>query len=310
MSTPPKKRAAEPAPIVVVRKVVHRGGHHGGAWKVAYADFVTTMMALFIVLWAAGQDTNVRESIATYFRNPDAVRVAPIGARGSGLLPAKTGVVSNAAEAAPGKGAEAEGEEQALEQAADSIRVAIDSVGDLKTLSRQIRIDVNPEGLRVQFVEFDDSLFFEVGSARLKPALTRLLAIVAETVGKLPNGVVVEGHTDERAYAREGKGYTNWELSADRANSARRVLEASGIDPRHIVRVIGYADREPLVRDNPLDPTNRRVSVIVKRRAPAATPTTTPAPAATSPGRDGADRLRRLLGHAPSVAAGRAVDTA
>jgi chemotaxis protein MotB len=309
MSTPPKKRAAEPAPIVVVRKVVHRGGHYGGAWKVAYADFVTTMMALFIVLWAAGQDTNVRESIATYFRNPDAVRVAPIGGRGSSVLPTNSGGAGHA-EAAPRGAAGTEGDEQALEHAADSIRLAIESVGDLKELSRQIRIDVNPEGLRVQFVEFDDSLFFEVGSARLKPTLTRLLAIVGETVGKLPNGVIVEGHTDERAYAREGSGYTNWELSADRANSARRVLEASGIDPRHVVRVIGYADREPLVPDNRLDPTNRRVSVIVKRRAPASTPTTTPAPAPTSPGRDGADRLRQLLSHAPSVAAGRAVTTA
>jgi len=295
MSTPPRKKAAEPpAPVVVIRKVAHRGGHHGGAWKVAYADFVTTMMALFIVLWAAGQDTNVRESIATYFRNQESTRVAPLNGRGNHVLPANTGVVGNAEATSRGR-AGTDDEDQTFEHTADAIRVAIDSVGDLRKLSNQIRIDVNPEGLRVQFVEFDDSLFFEVGSARLKPALTRLLAIVGETVGKLPNGVIVEGHTDQRAYARAGSGYTNWELSSERANTARRILETSGIDPGHIVRVIGYADREPLVPDNPFDPTNRRVSVIVKRRVPAAaTPTT--APPAAPPTRDGAERLRQLLG--------------
>jgi chemotaxis protein MotB len=294
MSVPPKKRATEPpAPVIVVRKVVHRGGHHGGAWKVAYADFVTTMMALFIVLWAAGQDTNVRESIATYFRNQDTNRVAPLGGKGSSLLPTSTGVVSSAAEATTRTGG-ADDDEQAFTHAADAIRIAVDSVGDLRKLSGQIRIDITPEGLRVQFVEFDDSLFFEVGSSRLKPALTRLLGIVGETVGKMPNGVIVEGHTDQRAYAARD-GYTNWELSADRANSARRVLESAGIDPRHIVRVIGYADRDPLVRDNPLDPTNRRVSVIVKRRASEAMPTGTTSSAARPSRRDSADGLRQLL---------------
>src|SRR5215813_14427339 len=116
MSTPPRKKAAEPpAPVVVIRKVAHRGGHHGGAWKVAYADFVTTMMALFIVLWAAGQDTNVRESIANYFRNPNAVtRIAPTGGSGTSVLPSSTGVVGRA-EATSRSGSEAE-EDQAFER--------------------------------------------------------------------------------------------------------------------------------------------------------------------------------------------------
>jgi chemotaxis protein MotB len=300
MSTPPKKRAAPeaPAPVVVVRKVVHKGGHHGGAWKVAYADFVTTMMALFIVLWASGQDTNVRESIANYFRNPNTPVHLPLGGRGTGVLPAGTGVVGSA-EARPSAAAGGGEDDEAFEKAGDSIRIAVESVGELRKLSGQIRIDVNPEGLRVQFVEFDDSLFFEVGSARLKPALTRLLGIVGGTVGKLPNGVIVEGHTDRRGYGRDdGQGYSNWELSADRANSARRVLEASGIDRGHIVRVIGYADREPLVPDNPLDPTNRRVSVIVKRRQGAGTPIAGPGPAAPASGTGAAERLRHLLGPA------------
>jgi len=256
MTTSNKKRAASDAPaaIIVVKKVPHRGGHHGGAWKVAYADFVTTMMALFIVLWAAGQDTNVRESIANYFRNPNAVtRIAPTGGSGTSVLPSSAGVVGRA-EAMPGSGTEAE-DDRAFERAADAIRLGIEQERELQALSKQVRIDITPEGLRVQFVEFDESLFFEIGSARLKPALTKLIAIVGGAVGKLPNDVVVEGHTDRRPYSGQPHGYTNWELSADRANAARRVLQASGIRPRQVVRVVGYADHDPLLPDDVLDPT-------------------------------------------------------
>ena len=147
MSTPPKKRAAAeaPAPIVVVRKVVHKGGHHGGAWKVAYADFVTTMMALFIVLWASGQDTNVRESIANYFRNPNTpARIAPLGGRGTGVLPAGTGAVASAEARTSADGSD----DEAFEKASDSIRIAVESVGDLRNLSGQIRIDSAAEASR------------------------------------------------------------------------------------------------------------------------------------------------------------------
>src|SRR5215470_17876102 len=150
MTAPPKNRATAeaPAPIIVVKKTIHKGGHHGGAWKVAYADFVTTMMALFIVLWAAGQDTNVRESIATYFRNPNAVtRIAPTGGSGTSVLPSSTGVVSRA-EATSRSGSEAE-EDQAFERAAEAIRLNIDNERDPRMLSKQVRIDITPEGLRV-----------------------------------------------------------------------------------------------------------------------------------------------------------------
>jgi chemotaxis protein MotB len=280
-----------PPPMIVVKKTVHKGGHHGGAWKVAYADFVTTMMALFIVLWAAGQDTNVRESIATYFRNPNTpVRIAPTGGRGTSLLPAGTGAVGQA-QAAAQSGSAAD-DDDTFRRTAESIRLTIDNERDLRDLSQQVRIDLTPEGLRVQFVEFDESLFFEIGSGRLKPALTRLIAIVGAAIGQLPNGVIVEGHTDRRAYSGRAHGYTNWELSADRANSARRVLESSGLRPDQVVRVVGCADHEPLVADNPLDRSNRRVSVIVKRR-PDSAPGIPPSTAPPTPG--GADGLRRLL---------------
>lgn len=263
---PGKKRQPlkeAPPPIVIVKRARHKGSHHGGAWKVAYADFVTTMMALFIVLWAASQSPNVRQSIASYFRNPGMIAS---GTAGTGVLPASTGVVARA-EADSGRAKaedESDSDAQTLEQAAQGIRVELEKDPDLRSISSQVRIEVTPEGLRVQLVERDDSLFFEIGSAQVKPALTRVLKIVAGVIGRLPNDVTVEGHTDARQYAEHRRGYSNWELSADRANSARRVLETAGLRARQVTRVVGYADHDLLV-DDALDAQNRRVSVIVKR---------------------------------------------
>jgi chemotaxis protein MotB len=262
MSGGKKRPAAESAPVVVVvKKVARHGGHHGGAWKVAYADFVTTMMALFIVLWAAGQDTSVRESIASYFRNPS---IVPNVVKGAGVLPASTGVVANADmlanEPTPDR------EDRLLRETAANIRSEIEKAPDLRPLLEQVQITITEDGLRIQIVEHDENLFFEIGSAQVKPALIRLLAIVGAAIGRIPNRVVIEGHTDSRQYAQYRRGYSNWELSTDRAHSARRILEEDGIRPGQIMRVVGFADHDPLVADNPLDAQNRRVSVLVKRQ--------------------------------------------
>ena len=247
-------------PIIVIKKKGGHGGHHGGAWKVAYADFVTTMMALFIVLWAAGQDTSVRENIAAYFRNP---AIVPNAVKGSGVLPQSTGIVATADilanEPSP------ERETRLLRDAAQQIKTEVEKAPDLRPLLDQIQIKLTDEGLRIQIVEKDQTLFFELGSASVKPALTHLLGIVARALAALPNSVVVEGHTDARQYGQDRKGYSNWELSADRANSARRILEADGLRAGQIVRVVGFADRDLLVAGDPLDPQNRRVSVVVRR---------------------------------------------
>jgi chemotaxis protein MotB len=263
-----KKRGTtdKEAPIIVIKKKAGHGGHHGGAWKVAYADFVTTMMALFIVLWAAGQDTSVRENIAAYFRNP---AIVPNAVKGSGVLPQSTGVVATADLLANEPSPEREA--RLLRDAAQQIQTEIEKAPDLRPLMNQIQIKITDEGLRIQIVEKDDTLFFELGSATVKPALTHLLGIVARALSALPNSVVVEGHTDARQYGRERKGYSNWELSADRANSARRVLEADGLRQGQIVRVVGFADRDLLVAD-PLDPQNRRVSIVVRRLKPVRGP--------------------------------------
>lgn len=241
-----------------------------GAWKVAYADFVTSMMALFIVLWAAEQNPQIRSSIANYFRNPS---VVPTASDRSGVLPGAGAVLpmtGAAAEAAP------ERPEAALAAAATQIRAALEADPELRALRDQVRIEMTPDGLRIQLAERDDSLFFEIGSAQVKPALTRVLSVVAQVVGTLPNNVVVEGHTDTRQYVRKDRGYTNWELSADRANSARRVLEGTGLRARQIVRVVGFADHDLLLQDDPLNAQNRRVGVIVRNSSEPGGPTAGP----------------------------------
>ncbi|MBI4592947.1 MAG: OmpA family protein [Candidatus Rokubacteria bacterium] len=251
-----------PPPIVRRLRARHRPVIHG-AWKVAYADFTTSMMALFIVLWAMQLSPEIRASIANYFRNPSVMS----SSGSAGVLPASSGVVGLAQ---PAGGPSPDSPDTALAEAAVRIRAAIEADPVLRALRDQVRIEMTPEGLRIQLAERDDSLFFEIGSAQVKPALTRVLAVVAQVVGEVPNDVVVEGHTDTRQYVRYDRGYTNWELSADRANSARRVLEGTGLRTRQVVRVVGFADHDLLMQDDPLNAQNRRVSVIVRNGPGAA----------------------------------------
>jgi chemotaxis protein MotB len=255
----PRRGDGETPPFIIrkLRRRRHPGPH--GSWKVAYSDFMTSLLALFIVLWAAEQSPQVRSSIASYFRNPSVVP----GATEASVLPASTGVVP--LQSVSGVGSDAD--DSALAEAAARIRAALEEDPALRPLRDQVRIEMTPEGLRIQMAERDDSLLFEIGSATVKPALTRLLSAVAQVIAALPNDVAVEGHTDSRQYTRQGRGYSNWELSAERANSARRVLESGGLRARQIARVVGFADHELIMGEDPLNPQNRRVSVIV-RHAP------------------------------------------
>ncbi|MBI4610295.1 MAG: OmpA family protein [Candidatus Rokubacteria bacterium] len=251
---------------IVVRRPKRHGEPHGGAWKVAYADFMTTMMALFIVLWASSQNVQVREAIGAYFRTPavwsQAGRASVLNG-GAGILPMQPRPASAATALEPG-------DDLTLEGVAKWLAELIEAEGELKKLQDQIRIDVTADGLRIQLVEKDDSVFFDIGSATLKPATRRLLAIIARVAGRLPNEVTIEGHTDSRPYQGTQRDYSNWELSADRANSARRAMEESGLRPRQVTRVIGYADHQLLEPTNPRDSQNRRVSIIIKRRSEGA----------------------------------------
>lgn len=231
-------------PIIIVRKKSGHAGHHGGAWKVAYADFVTAMMSLFIVLWLMNTSQKVRQAVAGYFNDP----------RGKSTL---TGTDQSGSS-----------ENLALTQnnIADlkqKIEATIRKMNDLKALQNQIQITITPEGLRIELLETKDGTFFNTGSATLNKNGRELLEMLAGQLGEVPNRVSIEGHTDAQPYASK-EGYGNWELSADRANAARRVMEATGLRPNQVSQVRGYADQKLRVPGNPLDPSNRRISLIVQ----------------------------------------------
>ncbi len=247
-------------PIVIVKKRRGHHGAHGGAWKVAYADFVTAMMAFFLVMWLVGQSKAVRAGVAGYFRNPGAFA----SQQGNGVLTGGRHLSDEPSEAQPA--AQTAADRAALEQSAAHIRERLNALPELKALRDQVELTVTDEGLRIDLVERDNSSFFDTGSAVMHPETERLLALIARELGTLPNDVVVEGHTDSRQYTNTDK-YTNWELSADRANAARRVLERQGLHPGQVVGVRGLADRHPRIAANPLDPRNRRVSVLVRNLA-------------------------------------------
>jgi chemotaxis protein MotB len=251
--------------IRIVKKKGHGDGHHGGAWKVAYADFVTTMMALFIVLWIVGQNDAVKQSVSSYFKNPSIFKepkTAALTPGGQGVLPAER--------PAGGKEETEDGntEERALQDAASKIKELTDKGGMFESLKDQVRIEVTPEGLRVELIERDGVPFFELGSAVLVHPLKPLLEKLEGILGTVPNPITIEGHTDSRRYS-EKRNYSNWELSVDRANSARRVLEAAGLPAGRVDRVVGHADRMPFVSDDPLHASNRRITILVRRHKQA-----------------------------------------
>ena len=252
------------APIVIVKKKKGHGhGHHGGAWKVAYADFVTAMMAFFLVLWIVGQSQAVKAGVAGYFRDPGVLEYE----RSTGILPgATTGISPEGPPSVREKsGADAPSDRAALEQKAAMLEAMLDRSPEFKGLKDQIEIRMTDDGLRIELIEKTDSLFFDSGSAVLKAETIRLLQAIGRELATLRNHIVVEGHCDSRRYSTSGN-YTNWELSVDRANAARRAMEPQLPDGQ-IDEVRGYAATRLRVPEDPLDPRNRRVSIVVRNRA-------------------------------------------
>ena len=266
--------AAEDAkPRVVVRwKKRGHAAHHGGAWKVAYADFVTAMMALFIVLWLLTQaDMRLRQQIAQYFRSPGVLSGGSMIT--SDVNEAKSReprVVSKDIIIVQGKG-----EQERLEGEANEIRAAVARAAqenpEIAKLKDQVIVQVTDAGLVIEVVDKGRNMLFDVSSAALKPGLVALLRNIAGVLAQLPNKIHVGGHTDSRPFPA-GSRMTNWELSFQRADAARRVLEASGLRPGQVERVIAYADTQPLVPENPLADENRRLSILAARREAAAAP--------------------------------------
>jgi chemotaxis protein MotB len=237
--------AGKAQPIIVIKKKGGHGGHHGGAWKVAYADFVTAMMSLFIVLWLMGSSEKVKKAVAGYFNDPKGVA--------SLLGTTMTGTGTTVSQASTDE----------LEKLKDKLEQEIKARKDLEKLSKQIEITITPEGLRIELIEGKDGTFYEIGSAKLSASGQELLALLGTELKTLPNSLLIEGHTDSTPYS-DDNGYSNWDLSADRANSARRLLQQDGVRANQVTQVRGYADQMLRVKSNPTDPSNRRISILVK----------------------------------------------
>jgi chemotaxis protein MotB len=273
-------------PIVVKKIKKGGGGHHGGAWKVAYADFVTAMMAFFLLLWLLNVTTKEqKEGIANFFDPTPKIATSISGANGmlGGLSISKDGAMAtNVQEMAPREeespsmqnknisDAEYEAEvkkreEENFKKAESAIQEAIQQNPELQELEKNLKMDMTPEGLRIQIIDSDGKPMFPSGSSQMYERTEKLITKVAEVIRKMPNEISVRGHTDSVPYSK-GNAYGNWELSADRANASRRVLIASGVTEGKINNVLGKADRDHLVGDKPNDAQNRRISIILLRQ--------------------------------------------
>jgi chemotaxis protein MotB len=278
--------------VVVRKKKVVAGGHHGGSWKVAYADFVTAMMAFFMVMWILGMDENVKQAVEGYFSNPVGYKkgfgagASPIG---SGASPARaaSGQVRLLVRAAEG---------QRMAAVARAVEKAVAGDGSLKKLGAKVEVKVGKDGLRIELVESGSGdVYFPVGSSSMKTATVIALQLITPALGATASPVILEGHTDAARFGTSAV-YGNWELSGERANAARRVMEAAGLPQGRVAEVRGLADREPRVEDR-FAPANRRITIFLPYSSPAPE-----APAAdTGPGGDAARGMREVALARPPV---------
>ena len=266
-------------PIVIKRIKKISGGAHGGAWKIAYADFVTAMMAFFLLMWLLGSSTKAQlAGIADYFKTP--LKVALQGGYGSGDsssvihgggedLTRKTGQVKR------GEGPKskeiinlekAKAEKVKLEDMKGKLQQMVEKNAKLKAFKDQLKIDITDEGLRIQIIDDKSRPMFDSGGAAMKAYTRDILREIGKTLNELPNRISLSGHTDAVKYTTGERGYSNWELSADRANASRRELVAGGLEDGKIMRVVGLASAVPYNQDNPDDPVNRRISIIVMNK--------------------------------------------
>jgi len=271
-------------PIIIKR--VKKGGHvaHGGAWKIAYADFVTAMMAFFLLMWLLGSTTDGdKKGIADYFQSP--LKIALAGGSGSGdsnsvLKGGGESLTSTVGQVKKGdvqaerntinlhklKAEQVRAEVSRLEDLKQEIKQKLQSSEKFKDVSSQIRLDMTRDGLRIQIVDDQNRPMFASGSAEIAPYMKDLLRAIGSVLIEVPNRLTLEGHTDAQPFPGGDRGYSNWELSADRANASRRELIAGGLTDDRVLRVQGLASSQPFDEKDPLAPTNRRISIIVMNR--------------------------------------------
>jgi chemotaxis protein MotB len=271
-------------PIVIKRIKKGGGAAHGGAWKIAYADFVTAMMAFFLLMWLLGSTTKAQlQGIADYFKTP--LKIALQGGYGSGdassvVKGGGTDLTRKAGQVMRGEKesskdtlslekSKATGERQEaakLTEMKGKVEKIIENNKALKPFKKQFKIDITNEGLRIQIVDDQNRPMFDSGGAVMKSYTREILRAIGQTLNELPNRISLSGHTDAVKYVTGERGYSNWELSADRANASRRELVAGGLEEGKIMRVVGLADAVPYIKDKPDDPVNRRISIIVMNK--------------------------------------------
>ncbi len=233
----------EGRPIIVVKRKSGHAQAHGGAWKVAYADFVTAMMALFIVLWLMNSSKQVQEAVGGYFKDP-------------------TGTSKQVGSGQSGSGQSFTLTKDDMPKVKEELEKAARQVPNFDSLKNHIEMTITTEGLRIELTESESGTFFDSGSSRPTASGKELLTLLAQELGKLPNKICIEGHTDSRPFTRGGN-YSNWELSTDRANSSRQLMQANGVRLDQITQVRGFADQSLRDPKHPEDPCNRRISLIV-----------------------------------------------
>jgi chemotaxis protein MotB len=274
--------ASEKTKSTIVIKRIKKGGHgghHGGAWKIAYADFVTAMMAFFLLMWLLGSTTKGDlKGISDYFNSP--MQVAMMGGSGAGdansviqgggaSLTDQTGQVkrgNNDEEKKKRRQQRQRDERARMEEIKLKVDGALLANAKLADVRKQIKVEVTPDGLRIQIVDDFNRPMFALGGAQVQPYMRELLQEIGKVLNTVDNKITLSGHTDAALYANGERGYSNWELSADRANASRRELIAGGMEPSKIVRVVGLADSNLLVKDDPKNALNRRISIVVMNK--------------------------------------------
>ena len=281
---------------IIIKKVIKKAGHghHGGAWKIAYADFVTAMMAFFLLMWLLGStDEITKKGISEYFQNPFGVtlgakgeaygdRVHIIQAGGSDLKSQEEGQVHQGEETPPPKPNEdqrppnpnpedieklaEQQEKEKLEKLQEKIQAMVNSNPNLAEYKDQIKLETTPEGLKIQIIDAKNRPMFKLASSGIEGYAETILRALAPVINELPNKVSLNGHTDALPFPSNKSGYSNWELSTDRANVARQQLTLGGLAEEKVLRVIGLASSIPYNAQNPTDPMNRRISIIVMNK--------------------------------------------
>ncbi len=295
-------------PIIVKRIKRYAGGHHGGAWKIAFADFATAMMAFFLVMWLMTSATpEQKKAISGYFQDPIGFTESaspyvidlggtPTPSPDRTLNPEvsvpEQDAVQRAVDTESAEAVAEQLERERLELLLQELQNKVDENPDLRRFREQIMFDITPDGLRVQIRDAENRPMFALGSAELQPYFEDILLAMVDTLRGVPNKISISGHTDAKPFAGN-RGFGNWELSASRANAARRTLEFGGYPEANIARVVGYASTSLFDKQNPLSPTNRRIEILVLNRkaqrsieagtADPAAPATGASPGAAAP---------------------------